>query len=202
MAGKQKVPGSILMRLPSKSVLAVSAIFAWFVLAAGCDDSGSPTAPDPLSSSSSSTVMSTTSSQSTSAPTSRTTSSVDNSTVCETPDLGYVSGTLTHEIILWDYCESPNTDRQAMFTYFSLTQSSDVTIDMTSSEFDTYLYLRQGISSRALHQDDDGGGGTNSRIVARLDAGTYVLEQASYDRLTTSFVTFTRTIRVRAKINS
>ena len=57
-----------------------------------------------------------------------------------------------------------------------------VSIDLESS-VDTYLYLRSdgGTSGDALHEDDDGGDGTNSRIVATLSAGTYTIEATTYN---------------------
>ncbi len=50
-----------------------------------------------------------------------------------------------------------------------------VTIDMTSDEIDPYLIL-VGPNGREVAQNDDGGGGTNARIVATLPStGTYML---------------------------
>lgn len=57
-----------------------------------------------------------------------------------------------------------------------------VTITLTSSSFDTYLYLRDG-SGNVISSDDDGGGGTNSRISYTLPAGAwgnYTIEASSY----------------------
>ncbi|MBD2459629.1 trypsin-like peptidase domain-containing protein [Oscillatoria sp. FACHB-1407] len=55
-----------------------------------------------------------------------------------------------------------------------------VVIDMSSGEIDTYLILLTPDGSD-LAQDDDGGGGTNSRIVATLPAtGTYTVFANSY----------------------
>ncbi len=48
-----------------------------------------------------------------------------------------------------------------------------VQIDMTSSDFDAYLYLEDQNRNR-LTTDDDGGGGTNARIIYTLpQTGTY-----------------------------
>lgn len=57
-----------------------------------------------------------------------------------------------------------------------------VTITMTSSSFDTYLYLRDG-AGNVIYSDDDSGGGTNSRISYTLPAGAwgnYTIEATSY----------------------
>ncbi|MDX2214912.1 MAG: trypsin-like peptidase domain-containing protein [Oculatellaceae cyanobacterium bins.114] len=55
-----------------------------------------------------------------------------------------------------------------------------IVIDMSSSDIDTYLILLTPDGSD-LAQDDDGGGGTNSRIVATLPAsGTYTVFANSY----------------------
>jgi serine protease Do len=56
-----------------------------------------------------------------------------------------------------------------------------VQIDMTSREIDSYLILLDP-NGDEVTQDDDGGGGPNSRIVATLPAdGTYLLMANSYE---------------------
>ncbi|MGQ4648077.1 trypsin-like peptidase domain-containing protein [Lyngbya aestuarii] len=56
-----------------------------------------------------------------------------------------------------------------------------VQIDMRSREIDSYLILL-GPNGQDVAQDDDGGGGTNSRLAATLPAtGTYLLMANSYD---------------------
>ncbi|MEQ9032254.1 MAG: pre-peptidase C-terminal domain-containing protein [Aggregatilineales bacterium] len=64
---------------------------------------------------------------------------------------------------------------------FSGTAGQRVTITLTSTEFDTFLYLLDG-SRTQVAQDDDGGGGTNSQIVnfSLPSAGTYVIRAGSY----------------------
>jgi len=68
---------------------------------------------------------------------------------------------------------------------FSGTAGQQVAILLTSSSFDTFLYLI-GPDGRVLAQDDDGGGGTNSRIPAGSgyytlpSSGTYTIEVTSY----------------------
>jgi hypothetical protein len=62
-----------------------------------------------------------------------------------------------------------------------------VTIALTSSAFDTYLYLRDPAGT-VIKSDDDGGGGTNSRIPAGSgsftlpagSSGVYTIEVTSY----------------------
>jgi hypothetical protein len=56
-----------------------------------------------------------------------------------------------------------------------------VTIDMTSSAFDTYLGLFDPALA-VVAEDDDGGGGTNSRIVFTLNAtGTWTIFANSFE---------------------
>lgn len=57
-----------------------------------------------------------------------------------------------------------------------------VTIALSSTAFDTYLYLRNPAGT-VIKSDDDSGGGTNSRISFTLPAGTagtYTIEATSY----------------------
>jgi len=54
------------------------------------------------------------------------------------------------------------------------------TITMSSSSFDTYLYLRDA-AGNVVRSDDDSGGGTNSRISYTLpSSGAYTIEATSY----------------------
>lgn len=68
---------------------------------------------------------------------------------------------------------------------FSASAGQQVAILLTSSAFNTYLYLISP-SGSVIAQDDDGGGGTNSRIPPgsgfyRLpSSGTYIIEVTSY----------------------
>ena len=67
------------------------------------------------------------------------------------------------------------------FYSFTLSRRSRVTIDLSSST-DPYLYLLRGAgtSGSVIESDDDGGSGTNSRIVHTLPAGTYTIEATTY----------------------
>lgn len=61
-----------------------------------------------------------------------------------------------------------------------------ISIQLTSGAFDSYVYLKDP-SGKVIASDDDGGGGTNSRIPASsgtftlpATAGTYVIEVTTY----------------------
>ncbi|HEY0587010.1 MAG TPA: kelch repeat-containing protein [Pseudoduganella sp.] len=76
---------------------------------------------------------------------------------------------------------------------FSGTGGKVVTIAMSSSSFDTYLYLR-GPAGTVLKSDDDGGGGTNSRISFSLPStGIYTIEATSYGSYATGAYTLSFT---------
>ncbi|MFO7892567.1 MAG: caspase family protein [Longimicrobiales bacterium] len=65
----------------------------------------------------------------------------------------------------------------------SLGSETDVDIQLTSSDFDTYLMLNAGTPGsigRQLASDDDGGTGTDSRIAGTLEPGSYVIAVNSY----------------------
>ena len=91
-----------------------------------------------------------------------------------------------------DGCQSEVSGRgYARYYTFTLSDESEVTIDLTSS-VDTYLYLREGsaTSGTALHDNDDiESGNTNSQIVATLSAGTYTIEATTYSEATTGSFT-------------
>jgi hypothetical protein len=57
---------------------------------------------------------------------------------------------------------------------YPVTLASDTSVDLrlNSNDFDAYLVLLDA-KGNLLAQDDDSGGGTNSRIVQQLSAGTY-----------------------------
>jgi hypothetical protein len=56
----------------------------------------------------------------------------------------------------------------------TLGAATTVQLDLKSSEFDAYLVLTDS-SGNVLSRDDDGGGGTNARIVRTLGAGKYIV---------------------------
>jgi hypothetical protein len=62
---------------------------------------------------------------------------------------------------------------------FSAVSGTQYTITLNSTAFDTYLYLLNG--STVLAQDDDGNGGTNSKIVyTATSSGTLTIHCTSY----------------------
>ena len=103
---------------------------------------------------------------------------------CTLEDLGTLrDAPLTESGTLGRDCVSPNrSGRFARFYTFRLTQSAEVQIDLTSFDFDAFLFLREGadISGRGLESNDDGGSGRNARITADLSSGTYTIEATSY----------------------
>ncbi|HSH46081.1 MAG TPA: Ig-like domain-containing protein [Longimicrobiales bacterium] len=56
--------------------------------------------------------------------------------------------------------------------FFDLETTAQVTITMSSDELDAYLFLEDG-SFNFIGEDDDSGAGTDARIVANLEPGTY-----------------------------
>lgn len=60
-----------------------------------------------------------------------------------------------------------------------LADETDVQLDMTSTDFDTYLILLDDAGAQ-IEVDDDGGAGTNSSIRRTLAAGTYELRASSF----------------------
>ncbi len=97
----------------------------------------------------------------------------------------------------WDSaCASTHRNgRYGRFYAFTLTERTEVQIDLSSSQ-DTVLYLLNGADSRGtiVTSDDDGGSGNNSRITTVLEAGTYTVEATTYN----SGVTGDFTLRIDA----
>jgi hypothetical protein len=82
-------------------------------------------------------------------------------------------------------CVFTGTSRYVDLYNFSGTAGQQIFIAMSSGTFDTYLFL-DSPSSQTIAQDDDGGGGTNSRIPA--NAGFLTLPSSgSYRIFATSF---------------
>ena len=63
---------------------------------------------------------------------------------------------------------------------FTLTAPAKVEILMSSSAVDSYLYLTDN-AQNVVDEDDDGGTGTNSRILRTLAAGRYFVIANTYD---------------------
>lgn len=62
---------------------------------------------------------------------------------------------------------------------FTLASGRTVQLDLTSTSYDTYLFLLDA-SGNLIESDDDGGGGTNSRIIRLLAAGTYTVRASTF----------------------
>ena len=80
-------------------------------------------------------------------------------------------------------CDSENRpSRYARYYTFTLNASSVMTLDLTSSDADAFLYLMQGSGKRGniIDLNDDGGDGRNSRIIHNLPFGTYTIEATTY----------------------
>ena len=115
--------------------------------------------------------------------------------VCSVTSLGTLSGSITRTGSWSNSCNSTHrSGSYARFYSFTVSQSSQVTIDLTSSE-DSYLYLLQGsgTSGSVIESDDDDGVGTNSRIVRTLSSGTYTVEATTYYSAQTGSFTLTIT---------
>ncbi len=101
---------------------------------------------------------------------------------CGLEILGTLTGRVMRTGILGHDCVSPNyTGELARYYSFTLTAPAEVTIEMSSSALDAWLTLREGlgISGPQVAFDNNGGGGTDARITASLDAGTYTIEATS-----------------------
>ena len=101
-----------------------------------------------------------------------------------TNDLGPVSGTVTRSGSWTGSCLSVHYSggEYARYYSFTLSESASVVIDLTSVAVDTWLALRNGsgTGSGLVEDDDDGGAGTDSRIVRTLTAGTYTIEATTW----------------------
>ena len=80
----------------------------------------------------------------------------------------------------------------ARYYTFTLTNPSEVTISLSSFYADTYLYLREGgRSGTVLHENDDAGSTSLSRIQETLPAGSYTIEATTYNEGETGDFTLT-----------
>ena len=83
------------------------------------------------------------------------------------------------------------TDNTATQAYeFTLPVAGKVEVVLTSTAFDAYVFLADA-SGRVIAEDDDGGGGTNSRIMRILPAGRYIVLANTYDANTYGAYTLT-----------
>ena len=80
---------------------------------------------------------------------------------------------------------------QIVLYSFALDEVSQVSIDLTSSDFDTYLELYEGDSlddrtdDTRLARNDDGGEDTNSRLELSLGIGSYLIEARGFSSYST-----------------
>ena len=92
-------------------------------------------------------------------------------------------------------CTSSHRGSAYYATYYSftLTAARTVTISLSSTAQDAYLYLLSGNSTGGgiITFDDDSGGGSNARISLNLPAGVYTLESTTYDAGATGAFTLT-----------
>ena len=68
---------------------------------------------------------------------------------------------------------------------FTLAHAAQVTVDLTSSDQDAYLFLLQGhgTDGTELRRNDDGGAGRNSKLTSiSLAAGDYTISASTYSR--------------------
>jgi len=87
-------------------------------------------------------------------------------------------GTYTGEVLTPDVNIHDWLDRQPRELALQIEQAGLYQLDMSSDEFDTKLELTgNGLSL----SNDDGGEGTNSRLVATLSPGRYTLRAAGYE---------------------
>jgi hypothetical protein len=105
-----------------------------------------------------------------------------NASSCTPPATAISIGNTVGGSLATSDCRSPlrgnnfYADRYAFFGSAGQT----VTLALSSSSFDTYLYLVDPFG-QVVAQDDDGGGGTNSRIQITLPtSGTYTAEVTSF----------------------
>ena len=97
--------------------------------------------------------------------------------------LGALTAAVTRDASWTGDCASTHRPgRHARFYSFTLSQQTEVQINLTSSQ-DTFLYLLRGADANGTvvtDNDDVESGNTNSRITETLAAGTYTIEATTY----------------------
>lgn len=111
----------------------------------------------------------------------------DPSVDCSSLPAIHVGETLNGELTTSD-----SFDGSFYFDLYGLTLASErqVTIGMSSTEFDTYIYLYEA-DGTYIDEDDDDGGGNDSSLAATLPAGCYRIEASSWDYEATGAYTLT-----------
>ena len=115
---------------------------------------------------------------------------------CSVTSLGTLTSSVSRSGSWSSSCYSVNRDgKYAWFYTFTLSQDTDVVIDLTSS-VDTYMFLLNGsgTSGAVVERDDDGGDEYNSQIVRNLAAGTYTIEATTFASSTSG--SFSLSVRV------
>ena len=117
-------------------------------------------------------------------------------------------GTSTNGALSASSCISPlrGNTRAARFSFAGVA-GQQIAVQLSSTAFDTYLYLVRP-DGTVLAEGDDGGGGTNSRIPAGTalitlpTTGTYLIEATAFDAAATGAFTLTTIIQTVACIYS
>ena len=112
------------------------------------------------------------------------------------PDNMTVNGTWNTDCTSDLSAPSGSGDRYARFYTFTLSAESDVTIDLSSDE-DTFLYLRSGITTdgdTVADNDDRATGDYDSQIISTLQPNSYTIEATTYAAGTTGSFTLTVTV--------
>ncbi len=121
-------------------------------------------------------------------------------TICAPTALGELASGDTTQAGTWAAsCHSERRPGSYAGRYsFTLAQDSNVTIGLSSTAANPYLYLTSATSDPPIiAQDDDGGDGTDARIAASLQtAKTYVVEATTNESAAGSGGAFTLTIGV------
>ena len=115
--------------------------------------------------------------------------------------LGTVSSTVSAPGSWTRDCPSVHrAGRYARYYRFSLSETASVTIDLNAS-WDSFLFLlgAAGLGGAILASDDDGGDGTDARIVHGLGPGTYTVEATTLQSYTTGTFTLTLAARTRRR---
>lgn len=100
------------------------------------------------------------------------------------PSNPIATGQTINDALTTSDCVFSGTNRRVDVYQFHGTAGQQIVINMTSSTFDTYLYLLNA-SNQIIAEDDDSGDGTNSRIPASGSftlpvTGTYTIYASSF----------------------
>ena len=111
-----------------------------------------------------------------------------------------LEGTLDDTCLSEKPAEQGAGSRYARFYTFELTQDRDVTVSLSSTEFDAYLYLLKGAGKdgdTVAKNDDISNSDKNSRIDEKaLTAGVYTIEATTFEATTGGEFSLTLTARV------